>query len=175
MPLPLLALAVQLVPFLLPKLAKALGGDKAEKVAETVVGIAEAVTGKKGEDAVEAVKANPETALAFLREQMSQEVRLEELFLEDRKSARARDTAFIQAGRQNYRADVMVVCDFLGLVACLVVLAVFYKELPGEATALISTVASIFGLCLRDAHQFEFGSSRSSRDKDSLLAKQNGG
>ena len=46
---PLIALATQLIPFLLPKVAKAIGGDKAEKVAETVVGIAEAVTGKKGQ------------------------------------------------------------------------------------------------------------------------------
>ena len=35
---------------------------------------------------------------------------------------------------------------------------------------LVTTVASIFGLCLRDAHQFEFGSSRGSRDKDVLLS-----
>lgn len=174
MPLPLLALAAQLAPYVLPKIAKALGGDKAEKVAETVVGIAESVTGKKGQDAVEAVKNSPETALAFLQAQMAQEVRLEELVIEDRKDARERDREYVRAGRKNYRADVMVVCDFLGLIACLVVLAVFYKELPGEATALISTVASIFGLCLRDAHSFEFGSSRSSRDKDAILAKQNG-
>lgn len=66
MPFPLLAFAAQLTPYLLPKVAKALGGDKAEKVAETVVGIAEAVSGKKGQDAVDAVKADPQTALAYL-------------------------------------------------------------------------------------------------------------
>ena len=36
---------------------------------------------------------------------------------------------------------------------------------------IISTVAGIFGACLRDAFQFEFGSSRGSRDKDELLAQ----
>lgn len=174
MALPLLAIAKFLAPYLLPKVAKALGGDKAEKVAETVVDIAESVTGKKGEEAVQAVKNNPETALAFLQAQMAQEVRLDELIVEDRKDARDRDKEYVKAGRRNYRADVMVICDFLGLLACLVVLAVFYKDLPGEATALISTVASIFGICLRDAHNFEFGTSRSSRDKDALLAQKNG-
>jgi hypothetical protein len=29
--------------------------------------------------------------------------------------------------------------------------------------ALIASIAATFGLCLRDAHQFELGSSRSSR------------
>lgn len=171
MPLPILAIAAQLVPYLAPKIAKALGGERAEKIAETVVGIAESVTGKQGQDAVNAIKADPNTALAYAQSVMANDTKFDEIMLEDRKDARARDRDFIKAGRKNYRADVMVVCDFLGLIACLVVLAIFYKELPGEATALISTVASIFGLCLRDAHQFEFGSSRSSRDKDELLAK----
>jgi hypothetical protein len=168
---PLIALAAQLVPFLLPKVAGALGGSRAVKVAETVVEIAEAVTGAKGQDAVDAVRKNPETALAFLQAQMAADTKFDEIMAADRADARARDRAFVKAGRKNYRADVMVVCDVLGLVACLIVLAVFYKDLPGEATALISTVASIFGLCLRDAHQFEFGSSRSSRDKDEIIQR----
>lgn len=107
---------------------------------------------------------------------MNQAERLEALIAEDRKDARDRDVEVRKlGGGRNKRADIMVVCDFLGLVACLAVLAIYYKELPGEATALISTIASIFGLCLRDAHYFEFGSSRSSRDKDELLAKMGNG
>ena len=67
------------------------------------------------------------------------------------------------------RSDVMVLCDFLGLIACLAVLALFHDKLSGEATVLLSTIASFFGLSLRDAHQFEFGSSRGSRDKDEII------
>lgn len=36
----------------------------------------------------------------------------------------------------------------------------------GVVLAQLSTINSYFGLCLRDAHQFEFGSSRGSRTKD---------
>lgn len=67
-------------------------------------------------------------------------------------------------------ALVMVILDALGLVACLVVLALYRGELPAEASTLLTTIASLFGLCLRDAHQFEFGSSRGSREKTALMA-----
>lgn len=61
--------------------------------------------------------------------------------------------------------------DAIGLIVCLVILGFYRQTLPGEVIALISTIASIFGLCLRDAHQFEFGSSRGSREKDALINK----
>jgi hypothetical protein len=37
---------------------------------------------------------------------------------------------------------------------------------------MISAIASFFGLGLRDAHQFEFGSSRGSQEKTDILAKR---
>lgn len=69
----------------------------------------------------------------------------------------------------NTRANLMVAIDAIGLIACLVVLGLYRQSISGEVATLISTIASIFGLCLRDAHQFEFGSSRGSRDKDAQL------
>lgn len=75
------------------------------------------------------------------------------------------------AGR-NKRADLMVAFDVVGLIACLVVLTYFRRDMPGEVVGLLSSIASVFGLCLRDAHQFEFGSSRGSREKDRLLAER---
>lgn len=74
-------------------------------------------------------------------------------------------------GYQNRRADIMVVLDVVGLIVCLLVLAVMRKDLPPEVVTLVSTVAGIFGLCLRDAHTFEFGSSRGSREKDQILGR----
>lgn len=146
-------------------------GDKPVAVAEKVVQMAQAVTGTANpEAAMAAMRENAQLAQQFNLAVLADNTKLEELALADRAGARERDIKVRQLddGR-NKRADVMVICDFLGLIACLVVLAVFYKELPGEATAMIATIASIFGLCLRDAHQFEFGSSRGSRDKDEIM------
>lgn len=76
------------------------------------------------------------------------------------------------ASPNDTRANVLSIGAVLGLITCVVVLTFFRGQIPGEAVGVISTVAGIFGACLRDAFQFEFGSSRGSRDKDALLARQ---
>ncbi len=146
-------------------------GDKPVAVAEKVVDLAKTVTGQPtGEAALEALRQDARLAQEFNLAALKADVELEQAYLADRKDARARDVALHQAGYRNTRADLMVIADVVGLIACLVVLALFRKDLPGEVAALLSTIASLFGLCLRDAHQFEFGSSRSSREKDGALA-----
>jgi hypothetical protein len=52
---------------------------------------------------------------------------------------------------------------------CLGSLAFFKETLPGEAVGIISTIAGIFGSCLKDAYAFEFGSSRGSKAKDAAV------
>jgi hypothetical protein len=54
----------------------------------------------------------------------------------------------------------------------LLVLMLHREELPGEVVVgLLSAISGIFGACLRDAHQFEFGSSRRSQIKDATIAQ----
>lgn len=167
-----ITLALSLAQFA-PSLLRFFGaGEKSATIAEKVIGIAQTVTGKEnGQSALVALQADPKLAQEFNLAVLKADTDLEQAYLSDRKDARARDIALHQAGFANKRADWMVIGDVIGLVACLVVLAVFRKEIPGEVVSLLSTVASIFGLCLRDAHQFEFGSSRGSKEKDALLAK----
>ncbi len=150
------------------------GSDKAAEAASQVVGIAQTVTGRTGADALEALKADPAMALQFRQSVLAAETDLDKAYLADRADARKRDVAYVQAGRTNKRANFMVAMDAVGLITCLLVLAFYSDSLRGEAIALISTVASIFGLCLRDAHQFEFGSSRGSQEKTDLLARPPG-
>lgn len=158
-----------------PSLAKFLGaGERTAAVAEQVAGIAQAVTGTPNPaEALTALRENAKLAHEFNLRVLAMDGELEQSYLADRADARRRDVALVAAGRSNTRADVMVAVDALGLIACLVVLVFFRKDMPGEVVGLVSTVASIFGLCLRDAHQFEFGTSRGSRDKDQLLAQLN--
>lgn len=167
-----ITLALSLAQFA-PSLLRFFGaGEKSATIAEKVIGIAQTVTGAPtGEAALAAMQQNAQLAQEFNLAALQADTDLEQAYLADRKDARARDVALRQAGFANKRADWMVIGDVIGLVACLVVLAVFRKEIPGEVVSLLSTVASIFGLCLRDAHQFEFGSSRGSKEKDVLLAK----
>ena len=91
--------------------------------------------------------------------------------LQDIQNARSRDIAIRAAGKLNTRGDWMVVGDVIGLITCIVMLILLPKEVPGELTAMLATFAGYFGLGLRDAHQFEFGTTRGSREKNILLAK----
>lgn len=157
-----------------PSLMRFFGaGDKPVEVAEKAIEIAQTVTGKtNGAAALQAMQASPELAHAYRLAVLAADGEMEGLYLADRKDARARDVALHQAGYRNQRADWMVALDAVGLIACLLVLTFFRKDIPGEVVGLLSTIASIFGVCLRDAHQFEFGSSRGSKEKDALMGSR---
>lgn len=147
------------------------GSDKAADAAGAVVEIAQQVTGKgSGDEAFQALKADPALVLQFRQAIAAQEADLDKAYLADIQNARSRDVDLHKSGYRNTRADVMVLLDVIGLIACLVVIAMFRAQLPGEVVGLLTAIAANFGACLRDAHQFEFGSSRSSREKDATLA-----
>lgn len=155
-----------------PSLMRYFGaGDKPVAIAEKAIEIARSVTGATdGESALAALQADPKLAHDYRMAVLAADGQMEALYLADRADARKRDVLLHQAGYRNTRADWMVVLDAVGLIACLVVLTFFRKDIPGEVVGLLSTIASIFGVCLRDAHQFEFGSSRGSKEKDALVA-----
>lgn len=147
------------------------GSDKAADVAGKVIDIAKTVTGAPdGAAALAVIQADPNKVLEFRSAAMAQDADLTKAFLADVKDARARDVELHKAGFTNRRADYMVALDVLGLIACLLVLVFFRTSLPGEVVGILSTIAGIFGACLRDAHQFEFGSSRSSQAKDVTIS-----
>lgn len=145
-------------------------GEKSTAVAQKVVDIAQSITGKATPDeAVQAIEADPKLAQEFRLAVLKADTDLENAYLADRQNARARDIALHQAGYHNRRADLMVAMDVVGLIACLIVLATMHGSLTEGSITLITTLAGYFGLSLRDAHQFEFGSSRGSREKDVIL------
>lgn len=170
MTLPYLAAALGLAQFA-PSIARLLGGEDAERVATQVVDIAKKITGEDDTSAmISLMRSNPGVVIDFQREMIRYETDRELAYLRDRQDARWRDMAYVNTGRQNHRADIMVISAAGGLIMCLVSLAYYSDFLPGEAVGIISTIAGIFGSCLKDAYAFEFGSSRGSKEKDSTVA-----
>lgn len=149
-------------------------GEKPVAVAEQVLGIAQSITGTaRPEEALAAMRENAQMAQAFSLAVLAADTELERAALADRQDARSRDVEVRKlTGGSNTRADLMVVGAVVGLISCLLVLVLFRTEIPGEAVGIVSTIAAIFGTCLRDAFQFEFGSSRSSQNKDHVIAGQ---
>ena len=170
MSFPLIPIALGLSEFA-PVIARWLGGDQAETVASHVIDMAKRVTGSTdGLEAMKSLQGNSMMVASFQKEVVKMEAEFELSLLQDRQNARARDLALLQVGRKNLRADIMVVSAALGLVICLACLSFFAGNLPGEAVGIISTIAGIFGACLKDAYAFEFGSSRGSKEKDLTVA-----
>jgi hypothetical protein len=170
MAIPFMAAALGLAQFV-PTIARLLGGEGGERVATQVVDIAKKITGESDASSmISVLKTNPELLIEFQREVIRFEIDLEMSYLQDRQDARWRDMSFVNSGRQNLRADIMVISAAGGLIICLASLAYYSDFLPGEAVGIISTIAGIFGSCLKDAYAFEFGSSRGSKMKDSAVA-----
>ena len=167
--------ALGLVSFAAPYVGKWLFGDDGEKVAKQVVDVAQTITGTNSpQDAEAALRANPELLAQFQTHLADIDADLDKAYLADRQSARARDVDLAKAGRTNTRANLMVLGVTIGLIACVGTLAFFRRSVPGEVVGILSTIAGIFGSCLKDAFAFEFGSSRGSKEKDDILAKAMG-
>lgn len=136
-------------------------------IASKVIDIAKAITGAENPlDAVSVLQKDPQLLLEFQRTVLHLNHDLERAHYEDKRDARARDVALMTSGKRNRRADIMVISAAVGLMSCLACLIMLQGHLPGEAIGIMSTIAGIFGACLKDAYAFEFGSSRGSHLKD---------
>ena len=150
-----------------PALARLIGGSKAGKAADAVVGIAEAITGQTGADAVKAIQKDPALALEFERAVMAQEAEILRLSHEDRKDARARDVELRRIGYSNWRADILAIGAMIGLVA--LIWTLLFVSIPdGPARDVLLILSGALVTIVKDVYQFEFGSSRGSKEKDRL-------
>lgn len=161
-----IALAIQLASFVPSVLKLITGSDKAEAAAAAVVEVAKQVTGQAdGDAALQALHADPVLVLQFQRDMAAQQVELERIYLGDRADARARDVKMIERGIVNRRATYMVWLTFAA-VFVIAGLLVFVADPTSPAGAYLISVGTLFAGKFGTAFDFEFGSSRGSRDKD---------
>lgn len=141
------------------------GSDKAADAATAVVEIAETVTGRKGSDALDALKADPALVLQFRQSVIAQEADLDKAYLADRADARKRDAVFITAGTRNYRADFMFFLA-VAMIAALVWLVWKDPSINEYMKGIFTLVLGRFLGYLDNIYNFEFGSTRASKAKD---------
>lgn len=82
---------------LAPVIAKWIGGDKAEEGAKKAIDIAETVTGRKGQDSIEALKADPALLLQYQTKVIDAETERQKNLLADTQNARNQTIALAQA------------------------------------------------------------------------------
>ena len=144
------------------------GSDEAASVAGKVVGIAETITGKQGDAALQEIQGNPELALRFKEVVMANETELEKVFLADRADARARDAAILATGKRNFRADSMY---FLAVLVIVFLVYAVWKD-PNVNEYMKGIVTLLLGRFLGyldNIYNYEFGTTRVNRDKDATI------
>lgn len=148
----------------------ATGSDTVGKVAEVAVNVAKSVTGTStADEAIEAMKADPSLAIQFKQQMMQQEMDFEKLYIDDKASARARDIALSSTPRGNVRANWLAGLAVAVIIFILIVLVFKSDELNEFAKGSLTTILGVFLQLLVNIYNFEFGTTRRSREKSDIL------
>lgn len=161
-----LALAKEFLPGMVKHITSS---DDAEDIARTVINTAQNVTGTNSPDeALEAMRADPTAVMAFKKNMAEINARLDEAYLRDRQGARNRDVDMKKLGYRNVRADAMLFMAFVSFIVIVYFAWDGRLDMPDQVFALLNMAAGMILGMIKDAFQFEFGSSRGSKEKDLL-------
>lgn len=136
--------------------------DKIEEVATSVSGVGTI------DEAISVFAANQEKAYEFKLRMLANDTEMEKLYLADINSARIRDTAFITNGKYNHRANIMFILAF-AIVAWLFYIVWSDPEINEFAKGVVTLILGRFLGYLDAIYNFEFGSTRSSKEKDNTI------
>lgn len=135
--------------------------DKLGLSDSTVTSVTDAL---QGVDPLERAKLEQE----FIKWSIQEQNRMWELELQEKNSARVRDTAYITSGSRNYRADIMFVLSVV--VVCGLVWIVWQDTNLNEyVKGIFTLVLGRFLGYLDNIYNFEFGSTRGSKNKDATI------
>lgn len=170
---PLIAAALPSLIKFVPSLIGMFAGDKAESAVTDVLEIGKTALGlDKNSDVLAVIEADPEQARLFQEAVMKDKYRLEELYVEDKQSARDmyKSTDHTQADKisDNIIENNAKYAILIGLAQILIL--IWATSIPPEALVIIGNVSSwlIKGFLdeRKEVTGFYFGSSLGSKLKD---------
>lgn len=145
-------------------------GKQAEEAMSAVEKIAEKVTGKKGNDAVNVIQSDPKVALEFKKAVMNDKYVADQIALEDRKDARQMYSKHHEATDETARWIMKFNLPAVVILSIATIIAIYYLRDNGTITALISSLATMVIKDLLTQQQqvcaFRFGSSVGSKLKE---------
>ena len=136
------------------------GSDKAGEVAQKVVDVAEAVTGRQGDAAIEAMRADPALVIQFRQRIAEIEADIEKAYLQDRQHARA-------AHRDHWMPWVLTMT--LAVMIGLLVAGLFMLPTPAENKEVVYLIAGQLIGAFSTAVAYWLGSSRGSAMKQNEI------
>lgn len=149
------------------------GSDDAENVAKTVMDAACAVTGTStGSQALSALNAKPELAIAFQTALADREADLEKAHLADIDSARKMQVAALQQDDIFSKRFVYYFTIGWSAFAAIYFLLTTFVPIPASGQRVSDTILGVLvGTVVTGMFQFFMGSSARSQGKDDLIHK----
>lgn len=139
------------------------------RIADKAAELAQSVTGTDTvEEALAVLTGNTQKAWEYKLQVMAHEKELNQIYLTDMQSARNRDAEFVKSGTINWRAHSMYVMAWL-IVVIIFVMIWSSPDLPEFVKGTSTLVLGRFLGYLDQIYQFEFGSTRSNKDKDHAI------
>ena len=173
-PFAAIAALAQFAPILLKYIGVGKNSVPAE-IAETAAKVAREVTGADTvTDAIAVLTGNTQLQWEYKIKILSHEQDMDKAYLFDTQNARTRDSEFVKAGMINWRAHSMYI---MAWVVVVVAFAMVWnsQELDDFVKATVSLILGRFLGYLDQIYNFEFGSTKSSRQKDDTISKLSGG
>lgn len=168
--MPIIPIAMALAQFA-PALMSLFGASEPSvEIASKVVGIAQTVTGTTTpEEALASMKQSTEFQNTFALKAQEQQHEFSLAIIQDVQDARKRDAAIWASGKRNYRADAM---SILAVAVILLMVFIVWKDpsINEYVKGIFTLVLGRFLGYLDNIYNFEFGSTRSSKDKDTTIS-----
>lgn len=145
------------------------GSESNVAAAELAAKVARNVTGTlTNEDALTTLTMDPTKLAEYQTELRNHEREIEALYLEDKKSARARDAEFIKAGTRNFRADALTVIS-VGVILIIIAIIIFKPDLDDFGKGSLTTILGFFLNQISGIFSFEFGTTRKGDESNKKL------
>ena len=172
--MPLIPIAMALAQFA-PEIIKLLtGSDKAEDVAEQVVGIAQTITGTSdGEAALAAIKADPNKVLEFQQAMADRQADLEKSYLLDIQNARQMQIAALSQDDLFSKRFVYYFAIFWSVFSMAFFTAVTFLPIQGFGQRIADTILGVLvSTIITGIFHYMYGSTRGSAAKTEMIARK---
>lgn len=169
----LIPIAMELAKFAPGIIRMMTGSDKAADVAGAVVGVAQAITGtSSGEDALAALKADPNKVLDFQQAMTEKQVDLEKAYLIDVSDARKMQGIALGQDDLFSKRFVYYLASAWSLFAMSYFTAVTFMPLTATGQRIADTILGVLiTTVLGTITAYFYGSTKNSADKTRMLAQ----
>ena len=164
---PLVALAIQALPAIVDMFD---APESVKKITQDVSDVAMVITGAKtADEAAKVLQADPNKYAEFKLAMEQKKMDWEEMYLKDIQSARQRDTEMHKAGYVNTRANWMLISAYAGVAFCF--FAIFKSDLGEYEQSVLTLILGRMLGYIDQGFNFEFGTTRTSRNKDDTISE----